>query len=231
MSTGMKVIALVPVKQDSERLKNKNFLVLDGKPLNRVILDKLQDIEQIQEIVINTDSDIISEDCSRRYSKARIIDRPQSIRGNEVTMNTIISYDLSQVEGEHFLQTHCTNPLLSKQTIVRAIQQYFEKLDQYDSLLAVESIKKRAYDYLGHPINHDNKRLLQTQDLPEIYIENSNIFLFSRTSFLNASNSRVGKRPQLFPMNAIEGLDIDYEEDFSLAELIALHKSRFPGLD
>ena len=216
----MNITALVPVKTNSERLKNKNFLMFCGQPLYQVILDKLQAIKTVNKIVINTDSEIIAKECSERYSKATIIIRPQEIRGNEITMNAIIAYDLTRVSGEHFLQTHCTNPLISIKTIEHAISTYFRNLSEFDSLLSVQSIKKRAYNFNGDPINHSNSILEQTQNLPEVFIENSNLFIFSRTSFYNNSHSRVGSKPLFFPMNYIEGIDIDYPEDFILAELV-----------
>ncbi len=219
--------AIVPIKKDSERLKDKNFLSFCGQPLYQVVLDTLQNIPLIDSIVINTDSNIIASDCLSRYSKAVIIERPKNLIGNEVTMNSIIEYDLSRIGGEHFLQTHVTNPLITAKTIVNAIETYFGSYSYFDSLFSVESIKKRAYDYKGKPINHSNEKLLQTQHLPEINIENSNLFLFSRTSFLEAKNSRVGLKPQLFKMSSIEGIDIDYEEDFLLAELIMKNRSIF----
>lgn len=202
-----------------------------GQPLYQVVLDKLQSISLIDRIVINTDSETIARDCSGRYSKALIIERPQNLIGNDVTMNSIIEYDLTKVDGEHFLQTHVTNPLLTSKTIVKAIEMYFESLGVCDSLFSVESVKKRAYDHNGKPINHTNEKLLQTQDLPPVNIENSNLFVFSRTSFAEAQNSRVGLRPKLFQMSAIEGVDIDYLEDFLLAELIMKNRAIFQNLD
>ncbi|MBK9479539.1 MAG: acylneuraminate cytidylyltransferase family protein [Bacteroidetes bacterium] len=215
------------MKSDSERLKGKNFMNFCGQPLYQVVLDTLQKIPLIEKIVINTDSNIISSNCLNRYSKAIIIDRPLSLIGNDVTMNSIIEYDLTKIDGEHFLQTHVTNPLITAKTIVNSIDTYFEKLSIFDSLFSVESIQKRGYDFNGMPINHSFEKLLQTQHLPVINIENSNLFLFSRTSFKQAQNNRVGLKPQLFKMSSIEGIDIDYEEDFLLAELIQKNKSIF----
>lgn len=221
------ITALVPIKQESERLKNKNFLDFCGQPLYQIVLDTLQGMDEITQIIIDTDSKIIKEDCSPRYSKAIIIDRPPHLIGNEITMNSIIEYDLSQVQGEYFLQTHVTNPLLTVKTIRASIKNYFDMLSTYDCLLSVQQIKKRAYDNYGNPMNHSNDKLEQTQVLPPINIENSNIFLFSRTSFFTSNKSRVGKRPQLFPMSSVESIDIDYEEDFLLAKLIQTNKGQF----
>jgi CMP-N-acetylneuraminic acid synthetase len=229
--SGMKVTALMPIKQVSERLANKNFLLFNDRPLYRVMLETLHEIDLVSEIVINTDSGIIADESRKHYSKVRIIERPEHILGNEVTMNTIIDHDLGVVEGEHFLQTHCTNPLLTGKTIEMAITQYFDHLHTHDSLFSVQVVKKRVYDHNGRPVNHDNHKLEQTQNLPEIFIENSNIFLFSRTSFFANSRSRIGKNPQLFPMDSIEGMDIDYREDFKLAELVSMNRNGIQGLD
>ena len=223
--------ALVPIKNESERLTGKNFLPFCGQPLYQVVLDKLQNVQQIESIIINTDSEIIARECLCRYSKVVIIDRPADLLGNDITMNSIIAHDLSKTSGEHFLQTHVTNPLISAKTIVRAIELYFVNLDKYDSLLSVERIKKRAYFKNGTPINHDNLKLEQTQNLPEVNIENSNLFLFSKSSFSIANKSRVGLNPQLFYMSSIEGIDIDFQEDFLLAELIMNNREKFDFID
>jgi CMP-N-acetylneuraminic acid synthetase len=223
--------ALIPIKTESQRLPNKNFLDFCGKPLYQIILDKLHSIDLIDQLIINTDSELIAEDCAKRYDKLLIIKRPNHLLGNDITMNAIIDYDLEHVDGEHFLQTHCTNPLLSEKTIGQAITNYFKSLNEYDSLLSIESIKKRAYTNVGKPINHSNLNLLPTQLLPEINIENSNLFLFSRTSFSKNNKSRVGAKPQLFKMSALEGIDIDFKEDFLLAELLYKNKIIFDCFD
>src|SRR5690349_22501127 len=105
------ITALVPIKANSQRLPNKNFLDLNGQPMYRAVLDTLQSVPEIDSILINTDSEIIKQDCGSSYSKVRIIDRPAHLLGDRITMNSIIDYDLEQVQGEHFLQTHVTNPL------------------------------------------------------------------------------------------------------------------------
>jgi CMP-N-acetylneuraminic acid synthetase len=225
-----KITALVPIKDSSERLANKNFRDFCGQPLYQVILEKLQKIGMVDRIIINTDSERVAQESVRRFSKVEIIPRPRQIIGHHVTMNTIIDYDLTQIEGEHFLQTHATNPLLSEKTITEAIEAYFRNLNIFDSLFTVFKVKKRGYDHKGVPINCSPKILEQTQHLPEILIENSNLFLFSRTSFLKAGN-RIGLKPQHFSMNEIESADIDYEHEFILAELINKNKELFAGLN
>lgn len=113
----MKIIALVPIKTDSTRLQNKNFRLFNGIPLYQMILKKLQENKLISKIIINTDSEEIKTTAPKLFSKVKIINRPEKISDGHITMNTLIDYDLSQISGEYFLQTHVTNPLLQNSTI------------------------------------------------------------------------------------------------------------------
>ena len=221
----MMVTALLPMKGTSERVPNKNMRNFDGAPLYHAIVKSLLASKYIDKIVINTDSEIIEKDAKKHFGdKVVIIDRPVEIQGGDVSMNIIIDYDLSQLEGEHFLQTHSTNPLLRAETIDKAVEAYFEKLGDNDSLFGVTKVQTRFYDKDANPINHNPEELLRTQDLEPLYEENSNFYIFSKEAFKKADKKRIGLKPQIFEVNKLEAVDIDEPEDFKLAELLHIHK-------
>jgi N-acylneuraminate cytidylyltransferase len=186
----------------------------------------------IDKVVINTDSEVIAKDAKKNFGdRVMIINRPKEIQGGDISMNVIINYDLNQLDGEHFLQTHSTNPLLRVETLDRAIETYFDNLDKYDSLFAVTRIQTRFYDKNAKPINHNPEELLRTQDLEPLYEENSNFYIFSKESFKNAGNRRIGLKPRIFEVNKLEAVDIDEPEDFILAELLYKNRDKiFKGL-
>lgn len=215
-----KIIALVPMKGHSERVPNKNMKKFSGIPLYHAIMNVLSQSNHVEKIVINTDSESIARDAERYFSNVQIIWRPEEIRGDFVSMNDIIAYDLSQLDGEHFLQTHSTNPLLTTKTLDSAIQTYFDGLGHYDSLFSVTRFQTRFYWEDGRAINHKPKELIRTQDLPPVFEENSNFYIFSRDSFRNAGNKRIGLNPQMYEVNKLEAIDIDDPEDFQLAEIL-----------
>jgi len=215
----LKVVALLPMKGHSERVPNKNMRSFCGMPLYHRVLKSLLGSKYVEYVVINTDSKAIAQDASDNFERVKIIERPDAIRGDYVPMNDIIAYDLTQIGSEYFLQTHSTNPLLTTEIIDTAIEQYFISLEAYDSLFSVTRHQTRLYWSDGRPINHNPKELLRTQDLEPIYEENSNIYIFSKISFTNNGNKRIGIRPKLFEMNKLEAMDIDEEVDFKLAEL------------
>ena len=97
-------------------------------------------------------------------------------------------------------------------------------MKQFDSLFSVTRIQSRLFWESGEPVNHNPEELLRTQDLPPLFEENSNIFLFSKTSFTAAANKRIGLSPKMFVMDKLEAIDIDEEDDWIMAE--TLYKRR-----
>lgn len=222
----MKIKALLPMKGNSQRVPNKNMRSFDGSPLYHSIVKSLLDSKYIDNVVINTDSELIARDAKKNFGdKIIIIDRPTEIQGDFVSMNDIIAYDLSKIKGEHFLQTHSTNPLLKSKTIDKAIEKYFAGLDNFDSVFGVTKVQTRFYDKDAKAINHNPNELLRTQDLEPMYEENSNFYIFSKESFKNANNKRIGLKPQVFEVNKLEAIDIDEPEDFIMAELLYKNKT------
>ncbi|RXJ66848.1 acylneuraminate cytidylyltransferase [Halarcobacter ebronensis] len=215
------------MKGNSERVPNKNLKSFGGKPLYHSIVKTLIKSKYITNIVIDTDSENIVKDVQENFGeKVLIIKRPKNIQGDYVSMNEIIAYDLSKVEAEHFIQTHSTNPLLEVETLDFAVEKYVENIDKYDSLFSVTRFQTRFYDKNAKPINHNPNELLRTQDLEPMYEENSNFYIFSKKSFKEADDKRIGLKPQIFEINKLEAVDIDEPEDFQLAELIYMNKNK-----
>lgn len=214
----MKIIALLPMKGHSERVPNKNMKLFNGIPLFHHVLTTLQNCNLIDEVIINTDSNIISE-SAKKFSKAKIHNRPNEICGDFVSMNDIIAYDLNHSDGDIYLQTHSTNPLLKTTTIHQAIEK-FKTQREFDSLFSVTKLQTRLYWEDVRPINHNPNELIRTQDLPPVFEENSNFFIFTKSSFKNAANKRIGKKPMMYEMDKLESVDIDEPHDFILAETI-----------
>lgn len=228
MKTDIRMTALLPMKASSERVPGKNIRYFAGKPLYQHVAEILERCSAVDRIIINTDSEAIAEEALSAFSKVKINVRPESLRGDLVPMNEIIAHDIQTSDNQHFLQTHSTNPLLSLKTLEEAIKTYSCFLDHYDSLFSVTEYKSRFYDEHGKPVNHNPKELLRTQDLPGLYEENSNFYLFSKSSFIAAGQNRIGLKPKMFVVNKLEAVDIDEREDWILAEsLFKMRKSEF----
>jgi CMP-N-acetylneuraminic acid synthetase len=214
-----KISALVPMRHHSQRVPGKNYRPLNGIPLYQHILTTLTQVPEVDEIVVDTDSDIILHGIQSNFPAVKLINRPPELRADDISMNTILLHDISQSPADLYLQTHSTNPLLKASTISRAINKLLQVYPEHDSLFSVTRLQTRLYDHLGKAINHDPKVLIQTQDLPPVYEENSCIYLFTAAT-LRKNGTRIGETPLLFETDPEESWDIDEEVDFKLVEMI-----------
>jgi CMP-N-acetylneuraminic acid synthetase len=212
-----KIKALVPMKAYSERVPNKNIRNLNGKPLFHWIMENLSKSKYIDEIIINTDSDEIAKSAKDNFN-VTIIDRPDYLKGDMVGIQPLIEYDLLKTNGEYYLQTHSTNPLLRSETIDSAIEFFFSQ-SKHDALFSVTEIKTRFYWPNGKGINHDPRILIRTQDLDPIYEENSCFYLFSKETNKKIGN-RLGSNPLMYPIDKLEAVDIDNIEDLYFADFL-----------
>lgn len=220
----MSTIALLPMKAHSERVSGKNFRKLAGKPLFQWILDALLAVDDIDQIVINTDArDILADNGLQDSDRVLIRDRRPEICGDFVSMNLILEDDLAATNADQYIMTHTTNPLLSSATIGKALAQYKDAKSKglADSVFGVTKFQTRFYKGDGSPINHDPKNLIRTQDLEPWYEENSCIYVFDKPSF-SATNARIGAKPILFEIPKLEAIDIDEKEDWFLANAVAI---------
>ncbi|MDO5371200.1 acylneuraminate cytidylyltransferase family protein [Paracoccus sp. (in: a-proteobacteria)] len=204
-------------------MKGKNFRLLHGKPLFSWILDTLLAVNEIDEVVINTDArHILAENGLVEGGRVRIRDRKPELCGDTVSMNLILADDVGAVQADSYLMTHTTNPMLRPETVRAALADYRAGVasGEADSLFTVNRIQTRFYREDASPVNHDPDNLIQTQDLEPWFEENSNLYIFSRDSFAR-TNARIGRKPRLFVMDKLESLDIDTPEDWALTEAVA----------
>ena len=225
-----KIDAIVFIKKDSERLPGKNFRSFNGQPLYSIILQTLNRHPLVEKILVDSDSDEVLNYVKSSIAKGIAINRPAHLTGSHFSANDLIGHDITFSSNEHFFQTHCTNPLLTAVTITDAIEKYFASLSVHDSLFSVTKIQNRFFDTKGNPVNHLKGQVLRLQDMPPVFMENASFFIFSKTSFTKAGNDRIGLAPLLYTVNRLEGTDIDYEEDFLLAELLYNNRHIFPQI-
>jgi CMP-N-acetylneuraminic acid synthetase len=215
----MKLVALVPMRHHSQRVPAKNYRMLAGKPLFHHIIKTLLTVPLIGQVVVDTDSQPIIDGLRQNFPKVTVLNRPENLRADDVPMNDILLYDTEQVQADFYLQTHSTNPLLRRETLSRAIQIFLANTPKYDSLFSVTRLQTRLYDQKGRPINHDPAELIQTQDLPPVYEENSCLYLFTRENLLKRGH-RIGKKPMMFEIDREEAWDIDEELDFEICNFL-----------
>jgi CMP-N-acetylneuraminic acid synthetase len=203
----------------SHRVPGKNFRPFAGVPLYRHVVATLLQVPEITEVIIDTDSPRITEDVAKTYpNRVRVLPRPAHLQADNIPMNDVLLHTIDQVGAPLYVQTHSTNPLLRPETVSRALAAFFAAPNR-DSLFSVTRLQTRLWREGPEPMNHDPAVLLRTQDLPPVYEENSNLYIFT-ADVLRARGNRIGAAPLLFEIPANEAWDIDEELDFEIAEFL-----------
>ncbi|MCH2155848.1 MAG: acylneuraminate cytidylyltransferase family protein [Opitutales bacterium] len=219
------IVALLPMKGHSARIPGKNFKEFAGKPLFRWVLDTLLAVQEIDQVVINTDAVDTLRSYGIETDRVILRERKPEICGDAVSMNRVLADDVDHVPADIYLMTHTTNPLLTADTVRHGLA-LFKKQHAAgicDSLFSVNRFQTRFYSQDGDPVNHDPENLIPTQDLEPWYEENSNLYIFTQESFLE-TRARIGRRPVLFETPRLESTDIDTPADWDLAEYIVRHR-------
>jgi CMP-N-acetylneuraminic acid synthetase len=205
---------------------NRHFEYISGKPLYRIMIEKLEAINNIGKIIINTDSRSIKSEYSRS-PKTKVIDvyhaEPQEIE-LELTSDRLTTELLKHTEGEHFLQLGTIFPFVKPETINRAIEIYDEHIinaehHHYDSVFSIKTLNRRYYDSDTDFIREDR---------PNTFVEDGILHIFNRNTFQANGNRKVGKKPYLFGIDEIENFAVDSEENHQITGFISDHRNRFP---
>ena len=209
------MIIYIPIKENSQRVPEKNFREFDGKPLWEHTIDKLKDFE----VIVDTDSEEIITKC---IDKNWVLPyyRPKHLRGDNVSVVDLIKNFFDENPTDEWIcQVHVTSPFLSVEHLKDL--EHKSKTWEYDSAFSVDVVQNRFWrkeDYGLAPVNHNPMKLEQTQDLPPYYMENSYFYFFT-TKVLELGN-RIGKNPIAVPISFPHNLDIDTEQDWKIVNVI-----------
>ncbi|WP_295899501.1 cytidylyltransferase domain-containing protein [uncultured Alistipes sp.] len=210
----MKTVAFVPIRLNSQRVSGKNLRLLGGEPLMCHILRTLTRVEGIDEVYVFCSDERIVEllpEGVRFLKRSAELDRDTTL-GREI-------YDAftARVEADLYVLAHATSPFIRPETIAGALDKV--RSGEYDSAFSAEKIQTFAW-YEGRPLNYALDNIPRTQTIEPVYIETSAFFIFPRELWC-AHHRRIGDRPYMAVVERVEGLDIDYPEDFAMAEIIA----------
>lgn len=133
----MKVVAFLPAKETSERIKNKNVTVLDGKPLFLHTLEKLMECDFIDEVYLDTESDDIYE--MAKYTGCIYLKRAVELASNKTDGHSLFYNEAVKVDADIYVQILGTSPFIKKDTIKRAIN-VLKETSEFDSVVLVKKL-------------------------------------------------------------------------------------------
>ncbi len=210
----MKTVAFIPIKLNNERTPGKNIRPLsDGTPLCHLIQQTLLQVEEIDEIVVYCSNEKIKEYL---LPGVQFLKRPESLDTSTTKSGDILKNFLREKKADIYVLTHVTCPFTKAERFKEGIQAVREK--GYDSAFAAQKIAGFLWKD-GEPLNFTRENIPRTQDMPSIYQETTSFYVFTMEVF-EKYRGRTGGRPYLCECSAVEALDIDYPEDFEMADAV-----------
>ena len=220
------VSIFLPTRAGSERIANKNtrnFAGVEGGLL-AIKLEQLLSLFKVKEVVLSTNDQGSIKVAQNFLSnpKLKLIQRPDHLAQSRTNLTDLVDYVPTICSSEHILWTHVTSPLVNAEDYETAINLYFEKIAKnYDSLMSVKEIQNYVWSEKENKVlnkkDGDFKKWPRTQDLEKIFEVNSAIFMASKTVY-KEEEDRVGVKPYLLTHNSLQSVDVDWEEDFKIAE-------------
>ena len=207
-----KVVAIIPIKSRSERVKDKNFRLLNNVPLYENFLNKLKKCN-FDEIYVDTDSLTIKNYCLK--NDLGIIDRLDNLSKDDANGNDLLTYHSSIIDADYYFQLFITAPLLTTSTINNCIS-FILKNNQFDSIFTATEIYSWFW-YKNKPVNYNPKELPRSQNAIPVIRETTGLYGIKKSSLLS-QKCRIGVTPYNFIVNDIEAVDLDTEFDFDVAE-------------
>lgn len=221
----MKITAFLPCRAGSERVPKKNtrpFAGIEGGLL-RIKLEQLIACKEIDNIVLSTNDEEVIQIADILSDDKIIIDRrPEYLATSATSTDSLVNYVPEIISEGVIMWTHVTSPFIDEKIYGEAINKYKQLISErsHDSLMSVTALRTFIWDKNG-AVNYDRdkEKWPRTQTIEPFFEINSGIFL-ADIEIYKQLQDRIGKKPYLFETDDIESFDIDWEEDFYIAEAI-----------
>ena len=209
----MKIVGIMPIKLNNERLPGKNVKMLGGRPLLQHQLLAVSRVNMVDDIYVYCSNESV---CEYLPEGIKFLKRSPELDLPTSNFSQIFSAFSNDVPADIYVYIHATAPFITEVTIKECINAVIS--GKYDSAFCAVKIQ----DFLwkdGEPLNFDAENIPRSQDIEPIYRETSGVYVFTREVF-EKYRRRIGKNPFIKEVSFKEAVDINNPEDFDLAEVM-----------
>lgn len=216
-----KIVAMIPARLGSKRIKSKNLRLLAGKPLVCHVVDKCKHARIFDDIYINSEADVfknIADEYGVKFYK-----RNEYLAADDATNDMFALDFITNIKCDILVQVNPTSPLITIDDIKAFVKKMID--ENYDTLHSVKQEQIEAL-YDGKPINFDPKCVMpKSQDLKPVMLFSSGIMAWKTDKYfenikgLGSATYGGDGKTGYFILKGFSKIDIDNEEDFQLAEI------------
>lgn len=215
----MKITAVIPIRKGSQRVKDKNLRPWAGTSLLDNKIKALLKVPEIDEIIVNTNSEAAIELVELDYvnTKVKAQRREEYYASSQCSGSEFFQHLGEVTDTDIFVYAPCTSPFIKPETISQCINTFIkERGTDCDCVSTVSSVKEFLW-LDGQAINYDPKHAPNSQNLPDVVALNFGCTVTSKDDLVKNSNI-IGKYPKFVVSSDIEAVDIDTPLDFYIAE-------------
>ncbi len=223
-----KINVFLPCRKGSKRILHKNTKKFSNFKLGlfEIKFNQIINIKNLDKVYVSTDDNkIINFLKKKKSNKIIIIKRAKKLADNSASTDDLIKHVSQIINTGNILWTHVSSPFINTENYNKIVKKYFFELNKgCDSLMTVSAIqtflwnKKKAINY-----NRKIEKWPRTQTIKKLYEINSGVFIASAKIYKKL-NDRIGKKPFLYELDKLVGFDIDWPNDFKLAEQLIKSK-------
>lgn len=211
----MKTVAYIPIKLNNERTPGKNIKkMFNGKSIVQILQETLVRLNNLDEIYVFCSDERIKEYL---IDGVKFLKRPEFLDTKQATPNDIIDEFMKLVDADVYMVSHATSPFVLVEHFEECINAV--KSGEFDSSFTAQKLQKLLWKSNGTPLNFDPENVPRTQDLEPYYDEVSAAYVFTKEMYMKHKR-RIGLKPHITVVSELESIDIDYPEDFEIANAV-----------
>lgn len=214
----MKVIAMIPARLGSQRLKKKNLKLLSGIPLISHAIRKAKKVALFDEVWVNSESQEIGQIATQE--QADFHERPAELANDSATSEDFVYEFLKAHPCDYLVQVHSIAPLVKRKELDEFTHALIE--NEHDVLLSgVNEQIECMMDF--QPVNFDFSKKSNSQDLKPIQRVTWSITGWKTSSYIAAyekkQSATFAGKVGFYPLNRMAGHIIKTQQDLDLAEV------------
>ena len=215
-----KIIAMIPARIGSTRLKMKNLALMKGKPLISYAINAARESGVFDRIVLNSDNEIFGR-IAARY-QVEFYRRPAALGSSGTTSDEVVMDFLEKNPCDMVAWVNPISPLQTGEEIAEVVR-YFTR-EGLDSLITVKDEQVHCV-YKGLPVNFKpGERFARTQDLTPVQPFVYSVMMWRAGTFMtqyrNTGYALFCGKTGYFPVSKLSAIIIKRQEDLMLADFM-----------